>query len=319
MALEHPEETESGFPTTPEEVISRLSLRQQEEIEGWLFVTLKVGIILFALGFPIVFAVYLSFTQSNLLNLPGQFVGLDNYFWLLNYEVWWRSVINVLIMGAVLLPTNILFSFTAALFLEEKIRGRNLYRVAYLVPVAGPPLIWAIVWKFVLFPDNAGFLNALLASTGLIDQAIPWLTNQSYALTSVITTQIWGFGISMLIYMAALAGLPKTVIESSMMDGAGRFDRVRYIIWPLLKPTTFFLVVVQLISIMRIGFGAVYILTQGGPVNSTQVPSYFIYALAFEFNSFGRSAAASVAMFLLTVVITLLLWKPLQSRSQYYQ
>jgi ABC-type sugar transport system permease subunit len=305
--------TSSGFLSLD------LDLETQEQIEGWLFVTPKVLLILLVLAFPILFGIYVSFTRSNLLNLPGQFIGLDNYAWLLQYRVWWLSVKNVLIIGAVLIPTNIFFSLTTALFLTERLKGNYLYRIAFIVPVAGPPLIWAIIWRFLLFPNEGGFLNAWLLSFGVVEQAIGWTTNVTFALPSVVMSLLWGFGLSMLIYLAAMAGLPEDLMDASRMDGAGRWERLRYIIWPLLKPTTFFLVVVQLIQVFRLGFSAVYVLTEGGPINATQVPSYFIFATAFNYNAFGRSAAASVFMFGLTALVTLLLYKPLQSRTEYYQ
>lgn len=296
-----------------------LDLETQEHLEGWLFVTPKVLLILLVLAFPVAFGVYVSFTESNLLNLPGEFIGLQNYIWLLEYRVWWTAVKNVLIIGAVLIPTNIFFSLSTALILTEKLRGNYLYRIAFIVPVAGPPIIWAIVWNFLLFPNDGGFLNSWLLTLGVVEQAIGWTTNATWALPSVITSLMWGFGLSMLIYLAAMAGLPEDLIDASKMDGAGRWARLRYVIWPLLKPTTFFLVVVQLIQVFRLGFGAVYVLTEGGPMNATQVPSYFIYATAFNYNSFGRSAAASMVMFGLTALVTLLLYRSLQSRAEYYQ
>jgi ABC-type sugar transport system permease subunit len=296
-----------------------LTLDQQEFIEGWLFVVPKIAILLFVLAFPMAFGIYLSFTESTLLNLPGDFVGLENYAWLVQYPVWWTSVKNVLIMGAVKIPTNIFFSFTAALLLREKLKGSNLYRVAFIVPVAGPPVIWAIVWRLMLFSNEGGIVNAILLDLGAINEYIPFLTNTTYALPSVIMSQVWAFGLSMLIYMAALSGLPSSVMESASMDGANKYQKVRYIIWPLMKPTTLFLVVIQLIMVTRVGFAAVFVMTGGGPLNSTMVPSYLIYDLAFGFNEFGRASAVAVGMFLLTALIALVLYKPLQSNTEYYQ
>jgi ABC-type sugar transport system permease subunit len=123
----------------------------------------------------------------------------------------------------------------------------------------------------------------------------------------------------MLIYMAALAGLPASVMESAAMDGADKWQKIRYIIWPLMKPTTFFLLVIQLVLVMRLGFGAVFVMTGGGPFNSTMVPSYLIYQLAFQFNEFGRSAATAMMMFVITGLVALAMYKPLQSRAEYYQ
>jgi|GEM_PF-172701 len=310
---------QTGTGTSTRFSVDNLSLRQQEFLEGWLFVLGKLAIISFVIGFPMVFAVYLSFTDSNLVNLPGEFIGLGNYRWVLEQDVWWTSLKNVFILGAVVIPANIVFSFTTALLLREKLRGSTLYRVAFLVPVAGPPIIWAIVWKLVLFPNEGGIVNSLLLAAGVIEAYIPFLSDTAYALPSVIVSQMWGFGLSMLIYMAALAGLPSSVMESAAMDGANKYQKVRYIIWPLMKPTTFFLVVIQLVLVMRMGFGAVFVMTQGGPLNATMVPSYFIYQLAFRYNSFGQSAAAAILMFLITAFIALLTYKPLQSNAEYYQ
>lgn len=313
-ALDTQQSSENGFLS-----LENLSLNQQEFIEGWLFVTPKVGIILFVLGFPMAFGIYLSFTDSTLLNLPGEFVGLQNYVWLVNYDVWWTSVRNVLLIGAVKIPTNIIFSFSAALLLREKLKGSRLYRMAFIVPVAGPPVIWAIVWRLMLFSNEGGIVNAILLELGAISEYIPFLTSQTYALPSIITSIIWSFGLSMLIYMAALSGLPSSVMESASMDGANKYQKVRYIIWPLMKPTTLFLVVIQLILVTRVGFAAVFIMTGGGPLNATMVPSYLIYDLAFGFNEFGRASAVAVGMFLVTTIVALALYKPLQGNTEYYQ
>jgi ABC-type sugar transport system permease subunit len=307
------ERAEQGF------LVSRLSLKQQEFFEGWLFISGKLLLILGVIGFPVMFGFYVSFTESNLFNLPGEFVGLDNYRWLLTYDVWWRSILNVSIIGIVLIPTNIIFSFTTALLLHEKFRGNYLYRVMFLIPVAGPPLIWAIIWKFLLFPTDGGFINATILTLNIVEEPIKFLSRSHLALPSVILSQMWGFGLAMLIYLAALSGVPTSVMESAQMDGAGRYARVRYIIWPLMKPTTLFLVVIQLIMVFRLGFSAVFVLTGGGPFNSTMVPSYFIYKLAFVNSAFGKSAAAAAVMFGMTALITLIVYKALQSQVEYYQ
>lgn len=299
--------------------INNLSLKKQEFIEGWLFVLGKLAIILFVIGFPMAFGAYVSFTNSNLTNIPGQFVGLQNYIWLMNYPVWWTSLKNVFLIGAVVIPTNVIFSFSTALLLRERLRGSLFYRTVFLVPVAGPPVIWAIVWELLLFPTQGGIINAILLDLGLIQEYIPFLSDPTLALPSVILSLIWGFGLSMLIYMAALSGLPSTVMESAAMDGASKFQKVRYIIWPLMKPTTFFLVVIQLVLVMRLGFGAIFVMTGGGPFNSTMVPSFLVYQLAFDYNQFGKSAAVAIAMFLVTGLIALAAYKPLKSNAEYYQ
>ncbi|WP_136688574.1 carbohydrate ABC transporter permease [Halorhabdus amylolytica] len=299
--------------------IESLSLHQQETIEGWLFALPKVLVILFVIGFPMVFGVYLSFTESTLLALPGEFVGIENYVWLMNYGTWWISLKNVLIIGAVKIPTNLFFAFTTALLLREKLRGSALYRVAFIVPVAGPPIIWGIVWRLFLFPTEGGIANSLLLNLGLIEQYIPFLSSTTFALPSVIMSLIWAYGLSTLIYLAALSGLPPSVMESAAIDGANKWQKIRYVIWPLMKPTTLFLVVIQLIMVTRLGFAQVFVMTGGGPLDATMVPSYLVYELAFSFNEFGRASATAMAMLVVTVVIALLLYKPLQSNAEYYQ
>lgn len=299
--------------------VGQLSLKRQETISGWAFVLPKCLLILFVIGFPIVYGTYVAFTDSDLFTIPGEFIGLDNFFWLAGYDVWWISIRNVLILGLILIPTNIFFAFTTAMLLMEKVRGNYFYRIAFLIPVAGPPLVWAIVWRLLIFPTEGGIANALFIAGGIIDSAIPFTTSTRLALPSVILSVIWGFGISMLIYMAAMSGVPRSVIHAAKIDGAGRIARIRYLLWPLMKPTTFFLVVIQMVLIFQMGFAAVFVLTGGGPNNATMVPSYFIYTLAFQFHEFGRSAAAAIVLFLLTALITLALYKPLQSRTEYYQ
>lgn len=295
------------------------SLSQQEAIEGWLFVLPKAAIILFVLGSPLAFGVYLSFTESTLLDLPGEFVGLENYFWLIEFPIWWTSIRNVLVIALVKIPTNIFFSFTAALLLRERLKGSTLYRIAFIIPVAGPPVIWGIVWRLMLFPDEGGIVNSILLSVGAIEEFIPFLSSTTLAVPSVILAVMWSFGLSMLIYMAALSGLPSSVMESAAIDGANRYQRVRYVIWPLMKPTTLFLVVVQLVLVTRLGFATVFVMTQGGPLNASMVPSYLVYELAFTFNEFGRASAVAMGMFVVTALIAAVLYKPLSGNTEYYQ
>lgn len=315
QTIELPEEESTGIGS----LVDRLTLRQQEAIEGWLFVVPKLAILLFVLAFPLAFGVYLSFTSSNLTNLPGEFVGLENYRWLIGNDVWWTSIKNVLIIGVVKIPTNIFFSFTAALLLRERLKGSNLYRAALIIPVAGPPIIWGIIWRLMLFPNEGGVLNSILLWFGVIDQYVPFLSSTTWALPSVIMAIIWSFGLSMLIYMAALSGLPSSVMESAAIDGANKWQRVRYVIWPLMKPTTLFLAVVQLVLVTRIGFATVFVMTQGGPLNASMVPSYLVYRLAFRYNAFGQASTVAMGMFLVTAFLALLLYKPLQGNTEYYQ
>jgi ABC-type sugar transport system permease subunit len=322
MASESEEKTVemAGDRSTGERsLLGNFSLRQQEAIEGWLFVLPKFAIILFVLGFPLAFGVYLSFTESNLLNLPGEFVGLENYRWLVEFPVWWTSIQNVLVIAVVKIPTNIFFSFTAALLLRERLKGSTLYRVAFIIPVAGPPVIWGIVWRLMLFPNQGGIVNSVLLSVGAIEEFIPFLSSTTLALPSIILAVMWSFGLSMLIYMAALSGLPSSVMESAAIDGANKYQRVRYVIWPLMKPTTLFLVVIQLVLVTRLGFATVFVMTQGGPLNASMVPSYLVYELAFTFNEFGRASAVAMGMFIVTALIAAVLYKPLSGNTEYYQ
>lgn len=297
--------------------LSRLSLERQEAVAGWLFVIPKLAIILFAIGGPIVFGLYVSFTDSHLIQIPGEFIGLDNYVWLLGYDVWWLSIRNVILIGLVLIPTNIFFSFTTSVLLLEKLQGKTFYRVAFLIPIAGPPLVWAVVWRLVIFPTEGGIANSILLSIGVLDAPIPFLSRSAYALPSVILTVIWGFGLSMLIYMAAMSNVPSSLIEAAKLDGAGRLQRIRYILWPVMKPTTLFLVVIHVIVIFQFGFAAVFVLTGGGPGSSTMIPSYFIYTLAFSHHEMGRAAAGAFVLFGLTAIATFLSWKLLGSRVRY--
>jgi ABC-type sugar transport system permease subunit len=190
----------------------------------------------------------------------------------------------VIIIGAVKIPTNIVFGFTAALLLRERIKGSTLYRVAFIIPVAGPPVIWGIVWRLMLFPNEGGVVNSLLLSLGAIGEYIPFLSSTTLAIPSVLLAIVWSFGLTMLIYMAALSGLPSSVMESAAIDGANKWQRVRYIIWPLMKPTTLFLVVIQLVLVTRLGFATVFVMTEGGPLGASMVPSYLVYELAFSYN-----------------------------------
>jgi multiple sugar transport system permease protein len=260
-----------------------------------------LGLALFV-GAPVIFAVWVSLHGWDGL-APMRWVGMGNYRQLLADPRWWASV--RVTAGFVLLhvPLLLLASLGLALLVDRRLPGRDLFRTAYFVPVAISLVIMSVLWGYILEP-SFGVLNYLLGLVGIGPQ--PWLSSVGQALPTLVAISAWKFmGYYMVIFLAGLQNIPAEYYEAARVDGAGRWATFRSLTLPLLKPVTFFVLVIIMIRSFQV-FDQVYVLTQGGPAYATYVVVYYVYELAFRFMRLGYASAASVALFLLLLVLTAL-------------
>jgi multiple sugar transport system permease protein len=269
------------------------------------YVFLLPGFLVFSVFtvFGVVFSLYLSFHQWDILNPVKPYVGTRNYSGLLQDPNFRQSVVNTVYYTFVSIPLTLAAGLGAALLLNQKIRGRSFFRAIFYLPVITPLVISAIVWKFI-YNGDYGLLNYYLTRLHLISQPIEWLGNPSLAMPSVIAFSVWqSFGFTMVVYLAGLQAIPQEIVEAAEVDGAGAFQRFRRVIFPMLAPTTFFLVVVMVIQSFQ-AFTQIAIMTGGGPIGSTTTIVFYMYQQAFQFFRMGYASAVTWALFILVFIFT---------------
>jgi multiple sugar transport system permease protein len=271
------------------------------------------GLALFTMG-PVVAGFLISFTNWNIL-LPPQWVGLDNYQALATLDLPRKVFGNTLYYTLLNVPLNMAFALAVALLLNQRLRGVAFYRAVYFLPVVSSTVAASLIWGW-LYSPNFGPINYFLGLVGI--KGPPWLGSTTWAMPAVIIMSVWkGFGTNMLIFLAGLQGMPQEVQEAAMIDGANRWQRFWRVTWPLLSPTTFFVLVISCIVSFQV-FEQVFVMTDGGPAYATTVLGLFIYLNAFRYNNMGYAAAAAYILFALTLAVTLAQFK-LQGRWTYYE
>jgi multiple sugar transport system permease protein len=271
------------------------------------------GFTLFHLG-PVVGALVLSLTQWDLLS-PPSFVGLSNYTTLIFEDpLFWESLKNTALYSLLSIPAGIVASLSLALAMNQRIRGITFYRTIYFIPVVSSMVAVAMVWRW-LYNTDFGMFNHLLWLAGL--PAVNWLGEPTLALASVALMSIWkGMGYNMVIFLAGLQGIPRTLYEAADIDGANAWLKFWKITLPLLSPTLFFVSVMAVISSFQV-FDQVFIMTSGGPGTSTTVYNYYLYKNAFMWLKMGYASAMAYVLFAIIFVITVLQVRVAGGRVQY--
>ncbi len=278
---------------------------ESDHFSGWALAFPAVFLI-FVFGIvPIVWSALLSFQRTNLLS-PPQWIGLANYRALPSDPLFRQSVVHSLVYTALFVPLSVAGGLLAAVALNRRIRGIFLYRTAVFVPVVLSTIATAIMFLWLLDP-NFGLINFLLSKVGLGPYG--FFDSTSGALYSVVGMTVWGWiGFDVIVYLAALQGIPATLIEAAEIDGARAWSKFRHLTVPLLGPATLFLVVWSTINALQL-FDEVYFLTRGGPGTATYVVVYYLYNLAFAQGIAGYAAAIAYVLMIAILCLTLIqLW-----------
>lgn len=264
---------------------------------------------------PMVISIYYSLTNFNLLNEP-QFIGLDNYVRAFTQDKDFRQALKVtFIYVLVLVPLRLIFALFVAMLLNKKHKGLGLYRTFYYIPsIIGGSIAVSVVWKQIF--GNNGVIMTLLHVIG-IDQKTSFLGNPSTALGVIILMGVWQFGSSMLIFLSALKQIPGSLYESAMVDGAKPARIFVKITLPMLTPTIFFNLILQIINGFRV-FTESYVITDGGPLNSTLSYVLYLYRRAFNYFDMGYSCALAWILVAIIAVFTIIIFKT-QNNWVYYE
>ena len=255
--------------------------------------------------YPIISAGYLSLTSWDGFNPEKPFVGLNNYIRLAKDNEFWNSLLVTVIYAFGVSVLSVISGLFFALLLDGPLRGRGIYRTIYFLPVVTSSVAIAIVWKYML--DYSGLINTWLGKIGIAGP--DWLQNRWLALLALTLLTVWkNLGFNIVLYLTALQSLPKAVFEASEIDGANKLKQVRFIVVPLLRPMTFFVIVQALINSFQ-AFDLVYVFTEGGPRGGTDVLGMMMYRQAFRLGDFGYGTAISLVTLVLVLLVTLVQWK----------
>jgi multiple sugar transport system permease protein len=300
------EEVSEGSVAQPERPRGRLRRRLLggPRWVGWAFVLPGlIGLAVFIV-IPQVASLILGFSDSTLLG-GTQFTGTENYARLLRDPQFLNSVMVTAIFVLIYVPANIAISMAMALWLKTRIAGRNWLRVIFLIPALSPMVANAAVFRLLFQKDGA--VNQALAGIGLAP--IPWLSDGNWALAVVIGVSLWqSFGYNMIVLGAGIDSISPDVIAASRIDGAGRFRRFFSITLPLVSPALFFTTVLTVIGAWQT-FAQAYVITGGGPGNSTMTIMLYLYQTAFTNNQLGYASAIATVLFVIIAIFTLFqLW-----------
>jgi multiple sugar transport system permease protein len=272
--------------------------------EGYLFILPSLLHLTIFFLIPLGFSLWLSFHDWRGLNIRNPpFVGLANYEFMLGDRRWWNAVRNTFFYTFMSVPIGMAVSLGIALLMNLRIPGVYIFRAIFFIPVITSWVAVSVVWLWVL-DGNIGLLNYGLSLIGV--DGPDWLTDPQTAMLALILIATWkGAGFQMIIWLAGLQGIPKEMYEAAIVDGASRLQRFRYVTLPLLAPTTFFLLITGVIGSFQV-FTPVFVLTQGGPRNSTDVAVYRIYQRAFVNFDFGYASALAWVLFVFIFLATLI-------------
>ena len=263
-----------------------------------------IGLFVFTL-FPFVSSFLLSFTEYDLMT-PPTFNGIENYRYMLTDDtLFWKSVAVTIAYVFLTVPLKLAFALGVAFVLNFKLRGIGFFRTAFYIPsILGSSIAIAVLWRALFSID--GLLNSFLSLFGTTP--INWFGEPPLALLSVTLLQVWQFGSSMVIFLAALQNVPQSQYEAAMIDGATRWQMFTKVTIPLITPVIFFNFIMQTTNTFQ-EFTAPYVITDGGPTYYTYLFSLYIYDTAFKYFDIGYAAALAWALFILVALFATCLFK----------
>ncbi len=271
-----------------------------EKLAGWLFILpALVGTLIFII-IPVICSFALSFSKWDLLS-PIEFVGLENYRLLFKEPLFYKILINTVVFAISTSVFGVIIPLILACILNSKIRGSEFFKTAYFLPFITPMIVVGVIWEWI-FDPNIGFINYIL------NIHINWLYDSNFAMPALIIVSVWKLiGYNMIIFLGALSAISQNMFEAAKIDGANPIQTFIYVTVPLLSPSIFFVVIITAISSFQV-FDLIYLMTQGGPLDSTNVLVYSIYKNAFEYFNVGKASAIAYVLFFIILVLTLIQW-----------
>jgi multiple sugar transport system permease protein len=276
---------------------------RREAIEGYISIApWLIGFLIFT-AIPVLASIYYGFTQWSITR-PPTWIGFDNYTRMFTRDpLFWQALKVTVLYVLLSLPLKIIFGLGLALLLNLKIRGMNFYRTIFYIPAVISGVAVSLMWMWLLHPDT-GVINAMLAQIGI--QGPAWFWDPRWALPSVALMNIWAVGGSAVIYLAGLQNIPPHLYEAAKIDGANMWRRFWRITLPLLTPTLFFLLIVEMIDSFKV-FTQAFVITKGGPLKATYFYLYYFYEEAFQNFNMGYASALAIILMIIILIATVIM------------
>lgn len=283
--------------------------KRNERVAAYIFVIPAVFLLIAFMIVPIVYTFYYSVFQYQVMR-PGDitFVGLQNYVKLIADSDFWQSLKNTFYFSIIVVPVQCALALALAMLVSKKFRGVSIFRTMYFSPQLTSMVVISVLWT-VLYNSNpnTGLINSMLVNLGM--DPINFLTNEKTAMNAIIFMSAWqGAGYQMMIFLAGLQGIPGDQYEAASVDGANGIQQFLHITLPNLKGTIKYVIQITLIQAMKL-FTQPYVMTQGGPKNSTKTMVYYIYTQGFQKGNFGYACSVAAVFFVIVVAISLLMQK----------
>lgn len=287
-------------------------------LAGWAFAGPAVGVIAVFFALPVLAAFALSLTDFDIYALADlrnlRFVGLDNYIGLLGNRLFWSALGNTVYFVVAGVPLSIAVSLGAALLLHSKLGGfKPFFRTAYFAPVVTTVVAVAVIWQY-LFHTRYGLVNWGLSHLGI--DPIDWLGDPHWAMPTIIAFAVWkNFGYNMIIFLAGLQSIPEDLYEAARIDGASPWRQFRHVTLPMLGPVLSMVSIITLAGYFQL-FAEPYVMTQGGPLQSTVSVLYLMYDEGFKWWNLGNASAVAFLLFVLMTLVTSILLRVARRRGR---
>ena len=288
----------------------KLSGRKRDErVAAYIFVAPAVILLIAFLVVPMIYTVYFSGFKYQIMRPDAmKFIGLENYQKLFSDKNFWLALKNTVYFTVIVVPCQCVLALALALLVSKKFRGVAVFRTMYFAPQLTSMVVISVLWSVLYNANpNTGLINSILISLGM--SPIKFLSDASTAMNSIIFMSAWqGAGYQMMIFLAGLQGIPRDQYEAASVDGATKFKQFLYITIPGLKGTIKYVIMITMIQAMKL-FTQPYIMTQGGPKNSTKTLVYYIYTQGFQKGNFGYACSIAAVFFVIVVCMSMAMKK----------
>lgn len=288
----------------------KLSGRKRDErVAAYIFVAPAVILLIAFLVVPMIYTVYFSGFKYQIMRPDAmKFIGLENYQKLFSDKNFWLALKNTVYFTVIVVPCQCVLALALALLVSKKFRGVAVFRTMYFAPQLTSMVVISVLWSVLYNANpNTGLINSILVSLGM--SPIKFLSDAGTAMNSIIFMSAWqGAGYQMMIFLAGLQGIPRDQYEAASVDGATKFKQFLYITIPGLKGTIKYVIMITMIQAMKL-FTQPYIMTQGGPKNSTKTLVYYIYTQGFQKGNFGYACSIAAVFFVIVVCMSMAMKK----------
>lgn len=288
----------------------KLSGRKRDErVAAYIFVAPAVILLIAFLVVPMIYTVYFSGFKYQIMRPDAmKFIALENYQKLFSDKNFWLALKNTVYFTVIVVPCQCVLALALALLVSKKFRGVAVFRTMYFAPQLTSMVVISVLWSVLYNANpNTGLINSILVSLGM--SPIKFLSDASTAMNSIIFMSAWqGAGYQMMIFLAGLQGIPRDQYEAASVDGATKFKQFLYITIPGLKGTIKYVIMITMIQAMKL-FTQPYIMTQGGPKNSTKTLVYYIYTQGFQKGNFGYACSIAAVFFVIVVCMSMAMKK----------